>query len=307
MTSESIQSVAIIGTGAVGGYYGAKLAESGVDVHFLTRSDASVIKEQGLTVESLKAEDIHLNDVNIYESAEEMPVCDLVLITLKTTANHVLKKALASVVGEHTIVCSLQNGYGLETQLEEQFPKNPVLGGLCFICSQKIRPGVIQHQDFGSIRFADHNAGDSKLNQVADLFSNAGIPTQSAESLNQARWEKLVWNVPFNGLSVILDATTKEMLDDDKTRALIHDIMLEVIAAANANGCQLDDSFAEKLMELTDGMSPYFPSMKGDFENCRPMELQTIYEATIDAAKEKGTDMPKTLMLSQLLSYMDHG
>ncbi|GLQ31828.1 putative 2-dehydropantoate 2-reductase [Litoribrevibacter albus] len=305
MSVKGINRIAIIGTGAVGGYYGAKLAAAGNEVHFLARSDADVIKAQGLTIESLKSDDIHLKDVNVYSNASDMPICDVVLITLKTTANKALSGILKSVVGESTIICSLQNGYGLEQALEDEFPDNKVLGGLCFICSQKIKPGVIQHQDFGSIRFA--GADDESLQRVVELFTDAGIPTQTSDSLEQARWEKLVWNVPFNGLSVILDATTKEMLDDPKSRALIHSIMMEVIAAAKAHGCELNDAFAVKLMELTDGMSPYFPSMKGDFENCRPMEIQAIYDSVIQSAKSKGVAMPQTTMLSQLLSYMDHG
>jgi len=307
MSNKEIKRVAIIGTGAVGGYYGAKLAASGVELHFLARSDADVIKKEGLKVESLKEENIHLTDVNVYSSASEMPLCDLALITLKTTANQALNKILSEVTDENTILCSLQNGYGLEQALVNQFPNNPVIGGLCFICSQKIQPGVIQHQDFGSIRFADHNAGIEILEQVSSLFSESEIPTQTAESLEQARWEKLVWNIPFNGLSVILDATTKEMLDDDKARALIKTIMLEVISAANGHDCYIATDFADKLLSLTDDMSPYFPSMKGDFDQCRPMELVSIYEAPILAAKEMGIEMPQTIMLSQLLSYMDHG
>lgn len=307
MSVKGIKSIAIIGTGAVGGYYGAKLSTAGNDVHFLARSDADTIKNEGLKVESLKSEDLHLKDVNVYGSASDMPVCDLVLITLKTTANHALSGMLESVVGEKSIICTLQNGYGLEKKLRDQFPNNPILGGLCFICSQKIRPGVIQHQDFGSIRFASEPGDSEALNLVSELFSSSNIPTQTTASLEQARWEKLVWNVPFNGLSVILDATTKEMLDDVKSRALIRSIMLEVIEAAKAHGCSLNDAFADKLMSLTDEMSPYFPSMKGDFENCRPMELQAIYGSVLEAAEQVSVVMPQTRMLSQLLSFMDHG
>ncbi|MFC3151729.1 putative 2-dehydropantoate 2-reductase [Litoribrevibacter euphylliae] len=307
MSVKGIKSIAIIGTGAVGGYYGAKLAAAGNEVHFLARSDADVIQKDGLIVESLKTNDIHLDDVNVYSSAAQMPVCDLVLITLKTTANQALSAMLDSVVGDSTVICSLQNGYGLESDLQTQFPNNPILGGLCFICSQKIRPGVIQHQDFGSIRFAAEPSAKDVLTLISELFTAANIPTQTTDSLAQARWEKLVWNVPFNGLSVILDATTKEMLDDSKSRALIKDIMLEVIRAAKAYGCTLDESFADKLMNLTDDMSPYFPSMKGDFDNCRPMELYAIYETVLEAAGKVQVPMPKTRMLSQLLSFMDHG
>ncbi len=306
MSVKGIKNIAIIGTGAVGGYYGAKLAAAGNEVHFLARSDADVIRQQGLRVASLKADDIHLDEVNVYSSASDMPVCDLVLITLKTTANQALAGILKSVVGANTVLCTLQNGYGLEQELAGLYPNHSIMGGLCFICSQKTEAGVIEHQDFGSIRFAGQ-VNDPSVSLVADLFSKADIPTQTADSLEQARWEKLVWNVPFNGLSVILDATTKEMLDDPKSRALIKAIMIEVITAANAHGCQLDNGFADKLMTLTDGMSPYFPSMKGDFDQCRPMELQAIYESVIKSAQHKGVAMPKTEMLNQLLAFMDHG
>lgn len=303
---KEIKSIAVIGTGAVGGFYGAKLVQAGFDVHFHARSDADVIRKQGLRILSDKEDDTHLNSVNVYARATDLPECDLVLITIKTTANSHLEDLLKSTVAPGTVICSLQNGYGIESQLERLYPDNPIVGGLCFICSHKKAPGEIYHQDFGSLRLANHNADTATLNEVMACVQSANITTQLAESLEKARWEKLVWNIPFNGLSVLLDATTKEMLDDIHTRALIKDIMLEVILAAQAHGVDTLTEFADTLIEVTDGMSEYYPSMKGDFDNNRPMELMAMYEMPLKAAEDKGVFMPKSQMLFQQLSFVDH-
>lgn len=307
MSVKRITRVAVIGTGAVGGFYGAKLHKAGIEVHFLARSDAQVIKEEGLRITSLVDEDIYLETVNVHATSASMPKCDLVLITLKTTANSSLESILNDVADDESVICTLQNGYGLEQSLENLRPNNPIVGGLCFICSLKRAPGVIEHQDFGSIRLGDYNAGTRILDQIVTLFESSNITTQQADSLMQARWEKLVWNIPFNGLSVILDATTKEMLEDSDTRQLIKTIMLEVISVAKAKGYDLDESLADKMIQVTDDMTPYFPSMKGDFDNCRPMEIAAIYQAALTEAESMNIFMPQTQMLNQLLNFMDHG
>ncbi len=306
MSVNGINKIAVIGTGAIGGYYGAKLSESGLDVHFLARSDVDHIKNNGLVIKSDKSNDINLSNVAVYGSSLDMPVCDLVLIALKTTANEELKRLLEPMLGPNTILCSLQNGYGLEAQLNNLFPNQPIIGGLCFICSQKSGPGEIHHQDFGGIRFADFNAGSNHFKQTMQVFTDADIPVQISESLDKARWEKLIWNIPFNGLSVILNANTKDMLSDKSSRQLIKDIMLEVIEAANAFDCDIELDYADSLINLTDGMTAYFPSMKGDYDASRSMELDAIYNAPLKAAASKDIPMPKIKMLFEQLSFLNH-
>ncbi|GAA3920094.1 putative 2-dehydropantoate 2-reductase [Litoribacillus peritrichatus] len=306
MSVKGIKKIAIVGTGAIGGYYGCKLAKAGVDVHFLARSDYQYIQSHGLKVASAKGQDISVDPVNVYNDSKDMPQCDLILITLKTTSNDQLNELLKPLLHEKSLLCSLQNGYGLEHYLSQVFPQASIIGGLCFICSQKVKPGIIDHQDFGSIRLADYNAGAERLSDVAELFTQAEVPTQTSDSLTKARWEKLVWNVPFNGLSVVLNAKTDAMLNKDSTRALIKEIMLEVIQVARVHAADIDNDFADKLIELTDGMAAYYPSMKVDYDLKRPMELKDIYQATLNAAYEKGIAMPKTEMLLELLTFMDH-
>jgi len=165
----------VLGTGAVGGYYGARLQKSGLDVDFLARSDYSVIKERGLRIDSCQG-DFVLDRVNVYSSAEELPPTDVILVSLKTTANDKLAELLRPVVKKGTVILILQNGLGMEEEVSALFPEAVVLGGMCFICSQKRGDGHIVHLDKGSISAAPlREEGRDLLMKIQDDFQKAGV------------------------------------------------------------------------------------------------------------------------------------
>jgi len=151
------QTYAVIGTGAVGGLYGARLQQAGAEVHFLLRSDFDHVQAHGLRVESVYG-DVDLPQVNVYQHAGDMPPCDVVLVALKTTQNHLLPELLLSVVGEDTLVVMLQNGLGIEDEAAAIVGPERIFGGLCFVCSNKVGPGHICHLDYGHITLAQYRA-----------------------------------------------------------------------------------------------------------------------------------------------------
>jgi 2-dehydropantoate 2-reductase len=294
----------IIGVGAIGGYYGCKLAYSGQEVHFLLHSDYQFVKERGMQVDSCDGS-FHLKQVNVYQYPKDMPKCDVVIVGLKTTNNHLLSELLPPLLHEHTVVVLIQNGIGVEADVQQMFPDVQLIAGLAFICSAKTEPGRVNHQCYGSINLGNYSCKDERLfSAILNDFTNAGIQAGSVP-YEEARWKKAVWNMPFNGMTVALNTRTDLLLKQPATRQLIRDLMMEVIEAAHHLGVTgLDETFADKMIQMTDEMTPYSPSMKLDFDFHRPMEIYYLYTRPIQIAREAGFSMPKLEMLEAELRFL---
>ena len=294
----------VIGTGALGGFYGGLLAKAGQDVHFLFRSDFEYVQKHGLRVDSILG-DFHLSQVNAYKIPADMPKCDVILVCLKTTGNHHLSEMLLPIIHPGTVVILLQNGLGLEEDLSEQLPEAMFAGGLAFICSNKIGPGHINHLDYGKLNIASYNVADPLvLSQVVSDFQQAGIHADLLPDLKFARWQKLVWNIPFNGMTVVLNTTTDRIMANENTRELSKELMLEVIRGANVCGVPLKESLAQQMIDMTIKMKPYAPSMKLDYDHRRPMEIEYIYSKPIETARKAGFEMHKISMLEKQLRFI---
>lgn len=294
----------IIGTGALGGYFGGRLAKIGKDVHFLLHSDYEHVKANGLKVDSVKG-DFFINPINAYKSTKDMPKCDVVLVCLKTTNNHLLPELLQPILHDETIVILVQNGLGAEEDLQEMMPDLKIAGALAFICARKLGAGHIEHMDEGSINLGAHSKINKlKLIEIADDMNEADIATEIVD-LNTARWQKLLWNIPFNGLSVVMNTSTDQLLANKQTKQLIYDIMQEVILAATSCGALLLPKLADRIISSTEAMVPYSPSMKVDFENKRQLELLYIYKKPIARAILQGVEMPRVSMLSKQLFFIE--
>ena len=290
----------IIGVGAIGGYYGSKLAYSGQDVHFLSHSDYQYVKERGMQVDSCDGS-FHLDHVNVYHSSKDMPKCDVVIVGLKTTNNHLLPELLTPLMHERTVVVLIQNGIGVEADVQQMFPEVRLVAGLAFICSAKTEPGRVNHQCYGSINLGKDEA---LFNAIRNDFTNAGV--QAAQvPYEEARWKKAVWNMPFNGMTVALNTRTDLLLKNPATRQLIRDLMMEVVGASRALGISgVDEAFVEKMIETTDAMTPYSPSMKLDYDFHRPMEIHYLYTRPIEIARAAGFHMAKLEMLEAELRFL---
>ena len=309
-TPKGDRRYAILGTGALGGYYGACLQRVGLEVHFLLHHDYQHVREQGLVIESPDG-DFTLPYVNAYGDAAKMPACDVAIVALKTTQNHLLPDMLPSVVKDDGVVLVLQNGLGIEQEVAQLVGSKRVMGGLCFLCSNKVGPGHIHHLDYKQITLGeylpDYQPGGltQRMRQVADDFERAGIPITLAEDLLLARWRKLVWNIPYNGLSVVLDATTNELMADQYTRSLVEQLMGEVLAGASATNRKISDHFIQTMLDYTEKMTPYRTSMKIDYDERRPLEVEAIVGNPLRVATAAGTDLPLISMLYRQLKFLD--
>lgn len=302
--------LAVIGTGAIGGLYGAKLAAAGLDVTFLGRGDVEVLNEKGLRVDSIDG-DIVIDRVHAVSDPNQVGPVDVVLVTIKATGNDVLNRLLPPLVRPGTIVVLMQNGFGVEDEVARIAPQATILGGLCFVCSTRVAPGHIVHSDYGHVTVGEYTtdglpAGETDaVRHIVELFNQAAIATRARSDLVAARWQKLVWNMPYNGLSVVLDAGTDELMNDKRTRSLIEEMMEEVSMTAAAHGHPVGDGFAAKMLANTEKMKPYATSMKLDYEAGRPLELAVMYDVPLALSASLGVSTPRLSMLAAQLHFLD--
>jgi len=305
--------IGIIGTGAIGGFYGLMLARAGYDVHFLLRSEFSAVSQNGLRLDSQVHGLLTLEHVQAYASAADMPPCDWLLVGAKTTGNDGVAPAIVQAAAPGANVLLLQNGLGVEDDLRRLLPDSlHLLGGLCFICVHRSGPGEIVHQAFGAVNIGYHSgpaedaaASLRRVEQGAALFHAAGIESVAMDNLDKARWQKLVWNVPYNGLSVLLKASTTPLMADPDSRELIQGLMAEVVQGAEACGHSLPPGYAQQLFSVTGQMPDYRPSMYHDYVEKRALELEAIYARPLAAALAAGCDMPKIRALYHALAFLD--
>ncbi|AGZ34467.1 MULTISPECIES: putative 2-dehydropantoate 2-reductase [Pseudomonas] len=302
--------IGIIGSGAIGGFYGLMLLRAGFDVHFLLRSEYDVVRQQGLRLDSAVHGEVRM-EVQAYADVAHMPQCDWLLVGAKATSNLELAPLIMQAAAPGARVVLLQNGLGVETQLRPALRDDlHLLGGLCFICVNRQAPGLIRHQALGAVHLGYHSGpatdgGEAIVEEGAGLFRTAGIDSKAMSNLDQARWQKLVWNVPYNGLSVLLRASTTPLMADADSRALIQALMAEVVLGAKACGHALPEGYAEQLFRMTEQMPDYWPSMYHDFAQHRPLELQAIYAEPLAQAHAAGCRLPNMEMLYKALAFID--
>lgn len=299
--NEKGRSYAIVGVGGVGGYFGGRLAQAGHDVRFLLHSDYEHVREHGLKIRSHMG-DFALPKVQAFKRAEDIGVVDVVVVCLKTTREELLKVILPPLLGEKTIVVLIQNGIGVEADVEAMLPGVRLVGGLAFICSTKEGPGEIWHQFFGNINLAPYNIGSEEVRGIADDLNGANVPARIME-YEEARWKKALWNIPFNGLSVILGLQT-DGLTAGKAAEICREVMGEVMEASHALGVKgkdgkwcIGEEDCDKMMEMTRKMPAYSPSMRVDFDNRREMEIEYLYRRPVEMARAAGARMWKVEMM----------
>jgi len=320
--------IAVVGCGAVGSYYGAKLARAGHEVHLVLRSDYDAVWRQGVCIHSPEG-DLQVRP-QCAQYPEQIGPADLVLIGLKTTANDQFTKLLPPLVGPATAVLTLQNGLGNEEQIARLFPPAQIMGGLCFVCLNRVAPGVIRHIGYGQVVLGEfQRPPEPRTHDLAARFCGTGVPCTVTDNLARAHWEKLVWNIPFNGLGVAgtagFDAferlssapralslapqaavhlpclTTDILLADPRWAQLVRELMLEVIAAARALGFDVPEAFADQQIQRTRTMGAYEASTLIDFERGQPLELQSLFLEPLRQATQAGVTMPRLSALCAAL------
>jgi 2-dehydropantoate 2-reductase len=315
--------IAVLGCGALGSYYGARLCRAGHDVHFLLRSDYEVVCRDGVSIQSVEG-DFHVRP-KCARRPEEIGPAQLVLIALKTTANSALPGLLPPLVDNATAVLTLQNGLGNEEFIARLVGPEKTLGGHCFVCLNRVAPGKIHHLAHGAVVLGEYGRpSQPRTHQIAGLIAQSGVPCRVTENLQQAHWEKLLWNIPFNGLGVAacagLDAvlrgrllpgqklgpclTTDLLLADPAWTQLLRELMIETIRTAQALGLALLESEADEHIARTARMGAYRASTLVDFERGQELELESIFLAPLRIARQAGVPTPRLTALCAILQEL---
>ncbi len=317
MRSKSLPAkpvIAIVGVGAVGGYYGAKLIRAGHEVHLLLRGDYDGVKTNGLVVRSDVEPGFAIppDKLHVHRDPRDMPKPDLVLIALKATGNSAFKPLIRPLLKESTVLLTLQNGLGNEDQLADLFGDDRVVGGMAFVCIHRVSPGVIHHIDHGFIKIGEYSrpgapaaALSRRVEQIAEIFRSSGVRCDVLDDLRRGRWEKLVWNVPFNGLGAVLDMSTDRLLAAEPGLSLVTDLMREVVAIASADGVALPPEVIERQITHTRTMGAYQSSMQVDRRAGRALEVDAILGEPLRRAQSLNIATPCLAVLCRMARLID--
>ncbi|GAB4271990.1 MAG: 2-dehydropantoate 2-reductase [Methylomicrobium sp.] len=285
--------VLIVGAGAIGGFYGALLAKAGAEVSVVCRSGFNVIKETGFAIESCDLGQWSFVPKHIVSTASEYPdSADYVILCTKATEHIDARELIRPAVKRDTTIVFIQNGVETERDFTEAFPDHDIISGLAFICCNRLAPNRIAHLAYGRLILGMlPNGIDAKTAQLCALLTAAGIECQASEDIVNARWQKCVWNAPFNPLSVLSGGlATRDILTTQE--ALVRAIMQEIVDIAAACGHRLPETIVERNIANTYAMPPYKTSMLLDYEQGRPMETEAILGNAVRAARRENIPCP---------------
>ena len=293
---KDLGKVALVGPGAVGGFYGGMLSISGVDLKFIFRNSHDEVCEKGLWLvhhcDDRREE--RVEPLRAFRDPREVGECDWVIVAIKSTANDLLEEIIKPMVGPGTNFLTLQNGMGNVENLAHAFGSNrTILAGLCFTCINRTKPNRIESLLPGYVQFGQYDSDLSeRAEEMINVFAQAGIQVKRAESLDEVLWRKLCWNVPFNGLAIACGGITTDLiLCDDGHRLRARRLMDEIQAAALAHEIEIEDSFLARQFALTEPMGPYKPSSLIDFLNGKAVEVESIWGEPLRRGESKGVEM----------------
>jgi len=289
--------IAVLGSGAVGGYYGGRLAQAGQDVRFLYHSEYEAVRERGLRLDSVDGNWHGM--VSAFRDPDALGPCDAALVCFKSAQSVLFPELLPKVLAPGGVAVCLMNGLGHEELLAAVVGPERVAAGAAFICSERTAPGVVRHTAAGGLALAPYfPQGRSHVQEfcedLRDRFLSAHVPCQAGTDGHAVKWGKLVWNIPFSGLSVYAGGiTTDKIVADPALRAFAVDLMAETLRAAAACGVELDPLSPGRNMAQTESMGAYRPSMLVDFLLGRPIEVEAIVAEPLRRGEAAGARLPR--------------
>lgn len=299
--------ILIIGAGAVGGYYGARLSQGGARVSVLCRSDYEAVRANGITIRSVAGDCTFIPASTIQHVSDYAAVPDYIIISTKVLPDIDIPRMIRGIVKPGTAIVHLQNGIEIEKPTAAAFPDNEIIGAIAFICASRPSPGCINHEDYGRITIGKYPSGTSaKTEALASLFHNAGVRCDIDPDIITARWKKLVWNTPLNPMSVLCGgANTREMMESPAALQLARELMAEVVMLAGKNGHALPDSIIDTTINDTIAMTPAKTSMLQDYESGRPLEVEALLGNVLRISRRLGVKTPHIESLYGLLKLLD--
>ena len=296
---------AVMGAGAVGGYFGARLARAGSEVAFIARGKhLEEMRKGGLKVKSLHG-DFHIRSLFTAEPKEIGPV-DLVLFCVKSYSTEEAAEKLAPLMGRETVILSLQNGVDNPDKIARIWGKSRTLAGVVYIGAQVLTPGTIRHSAGGRIVFGELDGGVSEETKtVHQIFAAAQVPCAISTEIRKVMWGKLVWNAPFCAIACLARATAQEIVESDALKKLAIDCMEEVREAAKCSDIDLEPSVMEEALKLSQSLGDFKPSMLQDLEAGKPLEHEAFNGIVVKLLRQAGKEAPVNGMFYAALEFLD--
>ena len=298
--------IAVMGTGAVGGYFGAKLATAGDDVVFITRPrHLSALRRDGLRIESPNG-DLYVRNGFFTDSPADAGAVDLVLFCVKSYDTTKAAAALAPMITKSTAILSLQNGIDNPGKIAGFWGTERTLAGVVYIGAELSAPGVIQHSSGGKIVLGPINGHAAETAQsVEQTLSRAAIPCAISSAIEQVQWAKLLWNAPFCAVSCLTRSTVREIVESEALTNLIRDCMEEVRAAARTRGIDLKTELFDQTLAFSRGLGDFKPSMLQDLEAGKPLEYDALNGLVLRLLDQAGERAPINKVFHNTLSFLD--
>jgi len=299
--------VLIVGAGGVGAYFGGRLAQAGMDVSVLCRSNYAQVKKNGFEIKSI-AGDFSFKPAGVYRSCSEYPdTADYLIVTTKVLPDIDVVKIIKDAVKPGTMIVLIQNGIEIEKDIAAAFPDNELVSSIAYIGVSQLEHGKIEHLAAGRLKMGVYQGGSSKkLDLLGAEFQAAGVECEVVEDIEFFRWVKLVWNTPYNPVSVLAGGVdTKVISETESLENLCAELMKEVCVVAKSRGINLPDDIIQKNLEYTRGFPPYKTSMLIDFENKRPLEVEAIVGNVVRIANAEKVTVPYLETVYALLRSAD--
>ncbi len=298
----------IVGTGAVGGYYGGMLAKArfrnlAFDVTFIARGENyEVLKKNGLTL--IREGKKEILPIKIFNDAKDLGTFDYIFICVKSTDTKEAAENIIHNISENTTVVSFQNGIENEEIIAGVIGEKHIIGANVYVTSRLISPGVIDQFGYNAVVIGEFSRLKTKrIFELKEILDSASILCNISEDISSDLWNKLAWNASFNPVSVITQKTVDKMMEDPETYELLKNIMEEVKRTAIAHGINIRQDTVEFNLDRSKGIirinaaesqdfTGFKTSMLQDFEKGKPLELEELVGVVIKKAREKNISVP---------------
>ncbi len=301
---KKFDNILMVGAGAVGGFFGAHLAKHHANVSFLLRPKTlAAVRDRGLTIRSTAGSfTVHPRAAS---DPRELPRPDLVILSNKAYDLDEVLAQIGPVLTDRTVILTLQNGVDIEDRIIRALDRDQVVGGVAFIYSKIVEPGVIEHYKRGGVTIGELMGNRSeRVQAIAELFKQAALPCRLSDDIRRTKWEKMCWNCVFNPLTVVINDRVAKAIDDPDMLRVLHGIVAEVAAVAAGMKVALDDDIADKVVQWTEEIRDIHTSMYDDWKAGRPTEIDSLNGYIVQRGRDLGIPTPVNEALTALVKVI---
>jgi 2-dehydropantoate 2-reductase len=302
--------IAIMGSGGLGGYFGARLVQGGAaDVHFVARGKhLEAMRQEGLRVEG--PEPLHVKPVQVTDDPRQIGVADVVMLCVKLWDTEQAIEQIRPLVGPETAIISFQNGVLKDQYLRAAFDARQLMGGVGYVATTIAAPGVIrQTGPMQRLLFGEFDGSRSKRGE--DLLAAClagGIKAEFSSDIVREIWQKFVFLVGLSGTTTTIRKPIGPIRSNPQTRAFLHDVMQEVVAVARAHGVAVPEDYAQVRLQLADDVSPDMTaSMHHDLQRGNRLEVRWLAGGVVVLGKAKGVATPLNRAIADILALHADG